>query len=97
MATKKKTTTAGRKRVTFQIANDSGKDVFLAGSFNDWDPAQKQLKDSNGNGLYTVTVLLPKGEHQYKFVVNGEWHVDPDCDNWVRNDLGTLNSVIDVK
>ncbi len=88
--------TAGAKRVTFQVTASAKSEVFLAGSFNRWDPKRHPMKDTRGIGTYTITLVLPKGEYEYKFVVNGTWMVDPECQNWVRNPFGTLNSVIRV-
>jgi 1,4-alpha-glucan branching enzyme len=71
--------------------------VFLAGEFNRWDPSAKPMLDANGDGLFTATCLLPPGLHEYKFVVNGEWTVDPGNPSFVVNPLGTLNSVVEVR
>ena len=91
-----KSNTSGRKRLKFQIKANPGSDVYLAGSFNDWDTKAKKMKDANGDGLFSSTLLLHSGEYEYKFIINDEWHVDPACPNWVRNDHGTLNSVIKI-
>jgi 1,4-alpha-glucan branching enzyme len=88
---------ATAKRVTFQIAASPKSEVYLAGSFNQWDPKRHLMKDPSGTGKYAITLMLPKGQHEYKFVVNGNWVVDPECRNWVRNSLGTLNSVATVE
>ena len=85
-----------KKRVTFTLAADVGSDVYLAGDFNDWNPADKRLADANGDGIYSATVLLAPGEYEYKFVINGTWCVDPNCKEWRQNSLGTLNSVLRV-
>jgi 1,4-alpha-glucan branching enzyme len=69
--------------------------VFLAGSFNSWDPAAHHMRHI-GDGLFQARVTLPPGRHEYKFVVNGEWMIDEECDRWVPNSAGTLNSVIDL-
>ena len=92
----KKSKTAGRRRVSFLVKANPGSEVYLAGSFNNWDPKTKRMKESKTEGEYTVKLMLAPGEHQYKFIINGEWHVDPECSNWVRNDHGTLNSLIRV-
>ncbi|MDO5463121.1 MAG: glycogen-binding domain-containing protein, partial [bacterium] len=70
-----------------------GSKVFVAGSFNNWDATAKQLEDKKGTGLYTAIVVLPKGTHEYKFVINGAWCADPECKDWVQNDVGSYNSV----
>ena len=86
-----------KKRVTFTVRADAGKAVYLAGSFNAWDPAAKQMKDAKKNGVYSTIVLLAPGTYEYKFVVDGVWQADPECADFVQNDCGTLNSVITVK
>ena len=93
---KKQTTTAGRKRRDFRIRTNPGSEVFLNGSFNKWNGEAKKLKDTTGDGDYSITIFLPPGRHEYKFIINGEWQVDPDCPDWVVNKYGTLNSVINV-
>jgi len=51
------------------------------------------MTDANGTGEFSVTILLPPGQYEYKFVINGAWCVDPECADWVQNSLGTLNSL----
>ena len=85
-----------RKRVTFTLAADAGSEVYVAGDFNGWDPADKKLTDKKNNGVYSAVVTLAPGEYEYKFVINGTWCVDPNCKEWRQNSLGTLNSVLHV-
>lgn len=85
------------KRVTFEVAADPASEVYLAGSFNNWDAQRHKMKDTRRNGSYAITLMLPKGEHEYKFVINGNWVVDPECQDWTRNSFGTLNSVKKVE
>lgn len=85
------------KRVSFQVTANPKSEVFLAGTFNGWDPRRHQMKDPRGGGGYSITLMLPAGEYEYKFVINDNWVVDPECQNWVRNSLGTLNSVLKVE
>ena len=81
-------------KVNFQIVAEPGSAVYVAGTFNNWDPAQYKLRDYAKSGTCQVSLLLPPGRHEYKFIVDGEWHVDPDCPNWARNCHGTLNSIV---
>lgn len=81
------------KRVTFEVSANPNSDVYLAGTFNSWDAQRHQMKDTRGSGKYTITLMLPKGEYEYKFVINSNWVVDPECQDWTRNSFGTLNSV----
>lgn len=86
----------------FTCPAPSAQAVFLAGSFNGWDPAATPLaKDAEGN--WGVTVDLPPGRYEFKFVVDGEWCCEPGCDepnhgcpNCVPNPFGTMNRVIEV-
>lgn len=81
------------QRIAFSVRAEVGSKVFLAGSFNNWDPTAKEMVDKNGDGLYTTTLSLAPGTHEYKFVIDGTWCADPECADWVQNDHGTLNSV----
>ena len=85
----------GFRKVQFKIQAAESSTVFLAGSFNDWDGAALPMK-FDGGGFFSVTVPLPEGRHEYKFVIDGVWQIDPNCPQWVPNSCGTLNSVMDV-
>ena len=81
------------QRVAFSVRAEVGSKVFVAGSFNNWDPTAKELIDKKGDGLFTATLTLAPGSYQYKFVIDGTWCADPECSDWIQNDHGTLNSV----
>ena len=84
------------KPIHFQVSAEPGNDVFLTGTFNNWDPSQHQMRDDQGSGTFKITLDLPAGRYEYKFVVNGEWRSDTNCPEWVVNDHGSLNSVTTV-
>jgi len=69
------------------------KTVCLAGSFNKWQPAAMKKQQ---NGVYALEVKLSKGQHEYKFIVDDVWQVDPANTDTVQNTLGTINSVLVV-
>jgi 5'-AMP-activated protein kinase regulatory beta subunit len=87
---------AAGKKVQFELEAEAGSKVFVAGTFNEWDPTKNPMKDNPNSGKFVTTMLLPAGRHEYKFVVNGEWRVDPKCSEWTPNDCGSLNSVLTV-
>ncbi|MBN2301847.1 MAG: glycogen-binding domain-containing protein [Lentisphaerae bacterium] len=89
-----KTSLAGKKRVRFELHGEKGNEVYVAGSFNSWDPNKNKLRFKNG--VYSTSLLLAKGRYEYKFVVNGNWGIDPACEEWTPNEMGSLNSVITV-
>ncbi|ERP30948.1 glycogen-binding domain-containing protein [Chitinivibrio alkaliphilus] len=91
-----KTAGSKKKRVTFTYKGVPGSDVFVTGSFNEWDPKQKKLKDKKKDGVYSLAVNLPRERHQYKFIVDGEWINDPECTMYEEDGFGGLNSVVDL-
>jgi hypothetical protein len=62
--------------VQFRLQLDEAMTVRLAGSFTNWQP-QYELHQS-APGVWTVTIPLAAGVHDYSFVVDGErWVPDP--------------------
>lgn len=88
---------AKRKRVKFKYRSQPGSDVYLSGSFNNWDEATHKLRNGNSEGLHSISIFLPPGRHPYKFLIDGEWRIDPECPNWELNEFGTLNSLLIVE
>jgi cyclomaltodextrinase / maltogenic alpha-amylase / neopullulanase len=70
--------------------------VFLAGSFNDWNDSKTRLTDPDNDGTYTVTLLLAQGTYQYKFVVDGNWQADPNNPDGSDDGFGGQNSELRV-
>jgi 1,4-alpha-glucan branching enzyme len=86
-----------RRRVQFTVEAEPGSDVFVAGTFNDWDPKARKLQETDEAGVFMTRILLPRGDYEYKFVVNDEWRMDSSCESWVPNEHGSLNSQIHVE
>ena len=93
----KKATKCETKEVTFTVHADKGKNVFVAGEFNNWDATAKKMAYKAKEGVYSATMKLAPGDYQYKFVIDGTWCADPENVNSVANDQGTFNSVVSVK
>ena len=70
------------------------KKVFLAGDFNGWDPAADRMQKRNG--VFVKRIHLLPGEHQYKFVADGEWIEDAAAESQAPNEFGARNSVLIV-
>ena len=83
--------------VTVQCRAEPESHVFIAGTFNGWNPLTHKLSNGNGMDVYETTLHLPPGRYEYKFLINGTWCADPECTEWVRNHVGSLNSVIRVE
>jgi hypothetical protein len=74
------------------------KKIFLAGNFNDWKPDNPQfLMTADAGGAYTITVKLPPGTYQYKFVADGQWIKDPFSPGDAPDGFGGRNGKFDVK
>ena len=89
-----KTSTKGK--ITFTFKDAPGKKVFVAGSFNDWDPNAAPMADRDQAGVYTATLRISRGSHEYKFIVDDIWQVDPSNPDCVINGYGSLNSLVVV-
>ncbi len=66
--------------------------VTLVGSFNNWD--QSQLVCGRENEEWVCRVDLEPGYHTYKFIVDGNWVLDPDNPNTAIDDAGNTNNVL---
>ncbi|KAK8529505.1 hypothetical protein V6N13_102419 [Hibiscus sabdariffa] len=54
---------------------NSGSEVLLAGSFDGW--ATKRKMEKSSSGVFSVHLKLYPGKYEIKFIVDGEWKVDP--------------------
>lgn len=62
--------------VQFRLHAPDASTVGLAGSFTGWQPAHELYEVAPG--IWTVTLALPPGVHDYAFVIDGErWVADP--------------------
>ena len=86
---------AAPPRVVLELVNPAAKQVFVAGSFNNWQPEQTPLM-AVGNGRWTGGLIVGPGRHEYLFVVDGQWLPDPNARESVQNPFGGRNSVLTV-
>ncbi len=68
--------------------------VILTGSFVDWN--ENKIKMTLINGVWTSTLQLVAGKHQYKFIVDGKWYTDPANPIVEDDGKGNLNSILFV-
>jgi hypothetical protein len=68
--------------------------VALAGSFNNWN--QSQFIFGREGDEWICRIDLEPGKHAYKFIVDGNWLLDPDNPETEDDDYGVKNSVIIV-
>jgi 1,4-alpha-glucan branching enzyme len=75
------------------------KEVTVAGAFNTWDPYATAMTKQE-DGTWSVTVKVPKGAGQWKYLVNGNWiqnmepaadRITPKPDRFVNDPYGGKN------
>lgn len=72
--------------------------VEVVGSFNDWRPGATVLRDADHDGVWRAALVLPSGQHQYMFIVDGErWVTDPLAGRYVDDGYGRQNAVLIVR
>ena len=82
------------RRVTFSFQSPDAKEVYITGTFNDWDPRKNRFK-KHSTGWKAVKYLAP-GKYEYRLVVDGIWVDDPTCTNRRPNQYGSENCVLEV-
>lgn len=85
-----------KEYTTFKLSGyNDAREVILTGSFNNWDEHEiKMLKMDDG---WKYVIPLSGGKHHYKFIVDGEWIVDPNNSVMEYDDNGHINSVCMIK
>ncbi|WP_129408719.1 isoamylase early set domain-containing protein [Marinitoga lauensis] len=82
--------------VVFEYKDLTASKVYLAGSFNNWDPSALEMKKIK-SGLWRVSLKLSPGDYQYKFVINGtDWKEDPDAPDYVPDGFGGKNGAFTI-
>jgi 1,4-alpha-glucan branching enzyme len=64
--------------VRFQLAAPGAHRVALVGDFNDWSRDAIVLQPAEKPGVWTASVPIKPGRHEYAFIVDGKrWVPDP--------------------
>lgn len=69
-----------------------GKDVSICGTFTQWKPIQ--MVKSHGD--FVIILDVPEGEHEYRFKVDGHWHLDETEPTVEAEEGQSKNNVIKV-
>ncbi len=78
---------------TFSVKAPGAKAVFLAGEMSDWRDDVFEMQQEENNS-WSLTLYLPQGAWQYKFVVDGQWTYDKNNSQTTSDGFDGLNSVI---
>jgi chromosome partitioning protein len=81
--------------VVFSLSAPDAKEVYLAGTFNDWKLNEFSRMERTGE-KWLKKLFLRKGCYQYRFVVDGKWQEDPDNPLKEPTPFGGMNSLIRV-
>jgi len=77
--------------VRFVVDFPHARTVQVTGSFCQWLVEGLPMQ-RGANGYWECVVELPPGEHQYRYIVDGEWIADPHNGDSVINEFGEANS-----
>ncbi|MES2180203.1 MAG: glycogen-binding domain-containing protein [Gemmatimonadota bacterium] len=70
--------------------------VSLVGDFNRWGAEQTPLTPSGLDGMWTASVRVPQGRHEYAFIVDGKrWVPDPTAPT-TSDEFDTRSSIVTV-
>ncbi|MHB1298792.1 MAG: isoamylase early set domain-containing protein [Gemmatimonadaceae bacterium] len=82
--------------VRFVLAAAGAREVAVVGDFNAWSHDATRLAPVGEGGVWSVSLPLTAGRHEYAFVVDGErWVADPLALRHV-DEFGTESSILRV-
>jgi 1,4-alpha-glucan branching enzyme len=71
------------------------REIFVAGSFNDWNPREHPLiRDASGN--WSVELELPPGEYRYRLIIDGRWCDHANALRTAPNPYGGTDAICTV-
>ena len=79
---------------SYKLNNRYPKNVFVSGSFDDWKE-KHPLSYNQTMGKWTCTLKIKKGKYFYKYIIDGNWEINPAEPN-IRGNDGIINNVINV-
>jgi hypothetical protein len=80
--------------VRFVLVDSTARTVSIVGDFNEWRSDRTPLVAASKPGVWSVSLPLPPGRHEYAFIVDGKrWVVDP-ASIASSDEFGTESSVL---
>lgn len=80
------------KRIEFKVFAPQAEKIYLCGSFNNWSESSDPMK-KDSTGTWKKIKMLSEGTYEYKYLVDGDWTLDPEC-HTTPNEFGTENNVV---
>lgn len=88
--TKSPTPQPASRRISFSLSAPDARSVKLAADFTGWEGDAREMK-RQANGSWKATVKVSPGQHEYRFIVDGQWTDDPRCESRKPNPFGGEN------
>lgn len=70
--------------------------VYVLGDFNNWQKSDSNMLTKLETGEWSAHFTLGKGKYRYKFLVDDEWHNDPQNPKVEANVFGGADSIIEL-
>ena len=70
-------------------------EAYVVGEFDNWDESKNRMRKFK-DGIWKKKIKLKPGRYEYKFLVDGQWHNDPDTSKTNPNPYGSENSVVEI-
>jgi chromosome partitioning protein len=84
------------QRVELTYPDFGGRDLKIAGEFNDWVPDQGVETILEDDAIHKILYVEP-GEYQYRLVIDGKWRNDPTNPDQIMNSMGVHTSMLKVR
>ena len=84
---------ASREKVSFDWVFPNARQVFIVGSFNNWQPLATPLRNCGGN-RWLLEIALEPGRYEYRFVVDGKFVDEPGLPGRAAESSGGHKSVL---
>ncbi len=95
-ARKRQSAQDGRRQIALRFHGYAGRNVQLAGDFNNWEPDHGVVTRQIGDTVEKVLRLQP-GVYQYRLIVDGQWQDDTSNPERTPNLVGGYNSLLRVE
>ena len=82
-------------RYRFTVKANEVREICLAGDFNQWKVCDAPLSRV-AEGVWSITIDLPRGRHEYMFVIDGRWVTDPNAMGYSTDGFGNRNALLVV-
>jgi len=96
MLTKKFFKTKNEADITFEFNRSDVKTAVLLGDFNDWQGVE--MKFNKKSQSFKTKIRLPKdGIFHFRYLLdNAEWANDYQADQYLPNEFGSENSIVNT-